>query len=155
MNAIGFQSQMFRKLNSLVQFWKFRVSDMGYKPFAPSQGEAPDFPTDCGSLRLGGVYGKNTSQPYYPPGCGPFLICWCKGAVQLVFRSFFSERIFPYVAVDLVCLWEEVSSVSSYVNTLDNPIYTLLFLHEKEKSNYWLSFETNLNHHKIGLKIIK
>ena len=39
----------------------------------------------------------------------------CRG---WVFRSF-SEGIVPYVAVDLVCPWEEVSSGSSYAALLD------------------------------------
>ena len=42
-------------------------------------------------------------------------------AVHLVFRSF-SEDNNPYVAVGLVCLWEEVSSESSYM-----AIFSFLF----------------------------
>ena len=43
------------------------------------------------------------------PRCDSFLVCICEAAAQLVFRSF-SEGIVPYVAVDSVCAWEEVSS---------------------------------------------
>ena len=42
----------------------------------------------------------------------------CVGVTQLVF-GFFSEKIVPYAAVDLVCLWEEVASGYSYVAILD------------------------------------
>jgi len=38
--------------------------------------------------------------------------------VQLVFSSF-QAGLIPYVAVDLVWLWEEVSSESSYAAILD------------------------------------
>lgn len=38
--------------------------------------------------------------------CGSFILCHAR-AVQLVSRSS-SERIVPYVPVDLLCLWEEV-----------------------------------------------
>ena len=37
------------------------------------------------------------------------VVLCCGGSVQLVFSSF-SERIIPYVTVDLVCPWFEVSS---------------------------------------------
>lgn len=50
------------------------------------------------------------------PRCGSIIVC-CKGAVQLVFRSF-SEGIISYVAMDLVCL-REVGSGSSYATILD------------------------------------
>lgn len=39
--------------------------------------------------------------------CSPFILC-CGGAVQLVFGSF--SGVILYVAVDFLCLWEEVSS---------------------------------------------
>lgn len=47
-----------------------------------------------------------------------FSFAQFEGVGQLVFRSF-SEDIVPYVAVDLVCLWEEVSSGSFYVTILN------------------------------------
>lgn len=43
---------------------------------------------------------------------------WCAGFAQLVFRGFFQRKFAPYVAVDSVCPWEEVSSGSSYVTIL-------------------------------------
>lgn len=47
--------------------------------------------------------------------------------MDLVFRSF-SEGTLSYVAIDLLCLWEEGSSVSSYtaiLNHLPLSIYLL------------------------------
>lgn len=46
-----------------------------------------------------------------------FLICAMVGVAQLVFVCIL-EEIFPYVTADLVCLWEDVSSGSSYVTVL-------------------------------------
>lgn len=51
--------------------------------------------------------------------CGPLNIC-CEGDIQLVFRSF-SQGIILYVAVDLVRLWKEIISGSSYTTMLDYP----------------------------------
>ena len=54
----------------------------------------------------------------------PVLLCvflsftLCVGIAQLVF-GYVPEETIPYVAVDLVCLWEEVSSGSSYVAILN------------------------------------
>lgn len=46
----------------------------------------------------------------------------CRKASLLVFRSFL-ERVVLYVVAVLVCLWEEVSSGSSYA-----PLSNLLFV---------------------------
>ena len=45
-------------------------------------------------------------------------------AVPPTFRSF-SERNGPYVVINFVCLWEEVSSGSSYTAILDTLHYNL------------------------------
>ena len=47
-----------------------------------------------------------------------FSFAWYKGVVLSVF-SLFPEEIIPYIAVDLVCLWEKVSSESSQVTILN------------------------------------
>lgn len=49
----------------------------------------------------------------------------CIGVSQPVFRVCFcfSEKVVPYVAVDLVCLWEDVSSGSCYVTILNGNLY--------------------------------
>lgn len=49
-------------------------------------------------------------------------IACCEGGIQLILRSF-SEEIIPYVALHLVCLWEERSSGSFYVSILDTPSF--------------------------------
>ena len=119
-NLIGFQSQMFWVLVLQVQVLTFGVSDVGYKPFILRRS------LGCvNSLLIGdcytedGGYGKKTPSLPYPSQCGPFLICSCEGATQLLFSSF-SEEIVPCVSVDLVCTWEAVSSKSSYINILNS-----------------------------------
>lgn len=62
---------------------------------------------------------------FVPSGAACFDVAFssfacCEGIAQLVFRSP-SEEILPYKAVDSVCPWEEVSSGSSYVATLNHP----------------------------------
>lgn len=69
------------------------------------------------SLLTGGVFGKTVSSSPYLPLWGTFTV-YCEGTVQLAFRSF-SERIVPYVVVDSVCSWEELSSGSSCTTNLD------------------------------------
>lgn len=48
----------------------------------------------------------------YPSQCCPFTLC-CGNSVHSIFRPF-PEGIIPYVVVDLLCLWEEVTSGTSY-----------------------------------------
>ena len=48
------------------------------------------------------------------------LFSLVEGTIQLLLSSF-SGGIITYVAVDLVCLWEEVSSESYYTTILDHP----------------------------------
>lgn len=62
----------------------------------------------------------------HPPPCDPFMVC-CKEAVHLVSRTFLVE-IVSYGTVYLVCLWEEVSSESSYGAILDRPLFLLAVL---------------------------
>ena len=54
----------------------------------------------------------------YPFRCEFFSSMWCVGVAQLVL-GFLSEEIVLYVAVDLVCLWDEVSSAASYIADLN------------------------------------
>lgn len=68
-----------------------------------------------------GVYDDILSQPLLPSWIC-VLFSQCVGATQLIF-VFPSEEIVPYVAVNLVCPWEEVGSESSYIRILDwNPL---------------------------------
>lgn len=49
------------------------------------------------------------------------VVFCCEGAVHLVFRVVlfcFTEGIVLYIAVDLVCAWQKVSSGSSYAAIL-------------------------------------
>ena len=59
-----------------------------------------------------GVWGKIMPLLLLPVSMQPlYSLLW--QAFQLIFRSF-PERVAPYVAVDLLCTWEEVSSGCSY-----------------------------------------
>lgn len=90
------------------------VPDTGYKPYAP-QREASicEFPPGHGYLHQGwGLWGDCVSFSY-PPRCT--LSC-------LILRELFyvfSEGTAPYIAVDFLRPWEEVSSRSSYIIILD------------------------------------
>lgn len=77
--------------------------------------------------RMGGELARRGLCHFYLSWCGPSIFCW-GGTVYLVFISF-SEEIVPYVTVDFVCLWEGVSSGSSYTAILDHPL--LVFIHLK------------------------
>ena len=51
-----------------------------------------------------------------------FSFTQCVGVAQVVW-CFFSEEIVSYfLAEDLVCLWEEISSQSSYIAILNLPL---------------------------------
>lgn len=63
-----------------------------------------------------------------------FLSSVMEQLVQVVLRSF-SEEIFPYGAVDLLYLWEEVDSGSSY-GTLLNCLSNLNFKYPKYPPEY-------------------
>lgn len=62
----------------------------------------------------------------YPIHSGPSLVCLMCRSHSVNFRFFFSffppEEVVPCVGIDSVCLWEEVSSESYYVNIMSqNP----------------------------------
>lgn len=59
-----------------------------------------------GRLARGGVYSEIVSQ-HFLLAVGFFLFTQCVGVTQL--SIFFPEKVVPYVAVYLVCLYEEVS----------------------------------------------
>ena len=77
-----------------------------FKPFAP-QGEALGFevPLDCASLAWGGLWGQDCAL------ASP--ICFDVGEVAPLVVRFISS-----VAIDSACLWEEVSSGSSFASIL-------------------------------------
>lgn len=66
--------------------------------------------------------------PHLPILMWPFYPLWRELFRWLVFSSSL-VGIVSYVAVDFVCLWEEVNSESSYTTILDCPL--LDFLHSK------------------------
>lgn len=72
----------------------------------------------------GGVYGNFLSQPLNLLCCEFSLIHQEVGAAQLVWGRFYFKKIVLYVAVDLVHLWEELSS-GSYI-TISN--WTVSFI---------------------------
>lgn len=85
-----------------------------------------DILPNCGPLHQG--WGKTISLVLLPLSCDLSILC-CVGAVLLVFRSF-SEGIHPCATVDLVYLWEEVSSGSSYAAILSllSPFHSMRFI---------------------------
>ena len=78
-------------------------------------------PPDCGSLQpgCGFLLGETSLCLSSPSQCCPFTLC-CGGSVPPAF-GFLYEGIIPYVVVDLLCLWKEVSSGSSYATILNPP----------------------------------
>lgn len=67
---------------------------------------------------------------FYSSQCALFIL-FCGEDAQLAFRSF-SERTVLYVAVDLVCPWQEVGSGPSYASILRN---VLIFNGQKWRKN--------------------
>lgn len=109
MNRVGFQSQTYWGFVSQLQISRFGVPDVGHEVFA-SQSEAPGLWDP--SLMWGvGLLARLNLGPSYPLPGWPFSVC-CKGAMQLAVKSF-SRGTYFIAAVDLVCLWEEVSSGTS------------------------------------------
>jgi len=100
-----------------VQIFKVRLPDVGYEFFCSSVRNSMfegSFPNVGHYNGVG--FMEILSQPLLSFWCGFFLICPCEVVVLLVFSSF-SEKIVPYITVDLVCPWVDGSSGSSYVTT--------------------------------------
>ena len=112
-SSTDFYSQMLRGLGSQAQVLKFKVPNVGYRSFTLSGEMAGfEFPRDCGSERHSAVSGKISATP-------PSSV-WFPFHLRDV-KRFFREN-FPYTAVDFLCPWKEMSSVSSYVAVL-NPFF--------------------------------
>ena len=97
---------------------KGEVPDVGHKSLTP-QREFPYLwhPSRLWVTVLGvGFLVRLGLCLSYLSQCGPFILC-CGVAVQVVLW-FLSEGIAPYVAVDVLCPWEEMSSGSSYATIL-------------------------------------
>lgn len=90
---------------------------------------------------LWGCPGFSCLSQWYP------LTLWCGGSVHLIFRSF-SKGIIPYVVANLLRLWEEVNSGSSYTTIFNPPqpahwFFKLMIAHGKRKvilNTCWLHF---------------
>lgn len=109
-----FQSHKLWRFISLGKVLKAEMPDGSYR-------EAPNvwIPSQLWVTMQGeGFMARSHLSLSYPPWCHSFLLCWREGTVQLLFRSF-SEGIAPFVPVDSVRPWEEVSSGSSYIATLN------------------------------------
>lgn len=76
----------------------------------------------------GGVYGEMVPQPLLPASMWVFFSFVQNGGATQLVLGFFHEEIVPYVAVDSVCLCEEVSSGSRYVTTLNQKLFIHLEL---------------------------
>lgn len=129
MNPVVFQRQMFQRIVWQVQVLKVQVPDMGFKTFTP-QGEA----LVLGSLLIWsrhvicGVDGENVSHFLLPALLWVFLICSiCRSSAS--FQIFFSEEIFPNVAVESVHPWK--MSLASFYGAIFN--WNLFFFSSEKK----------------------
>lgn len=86
-----------------------------------------------------GVYGKPVSQLFLPISMWVFS---CSPNVQESSEGILLERIFSRVAVDSVCLWEEVCSASSEVAMLDQNSPSLYFFAGKKRIEIFLCLVT-------------
>lgn len=66
----------------------------------------------------GGIYGEIVSRPFLP---ALILFSSCLPNVKWLLYQFlgFIREVVPYITVDLVLTWEEVSSGSFYVSILN------------------------------------
>lgn len=79
-----------------------------------------EFPPDCGSLYWEcSSWWDCVSASLTHFNVAFFSFATCVGVAQLVFWPL-SEEIVPCAAVDTVCLWDEVSSGSSYIAVLNH-----------------------------------
>lgn len=76
-----------------------------------------------GHHTMGGVFSKIVSHLLLPVLIRGFLDCPLRRSLLAIVLWFLSEEIFLYVAVHSVCLWEEVSSGSSYFTILNQNFY--------------------------------
>ena len=63
-----------------------------------------------GCSASGGAFGETMSLPLVPISSGPTLLWESYSSVSQGYYYFFLEGIASHVAVDLVCLWKELSS---------------------------------------------
>ena len=78
---------------------------------------------DCGSPHYRWNFQQDCVSFAPPVSIRGFLDCPLRRSLSAIILWFLSEEIFLYVAVHLVCLWEEVSSGSSYFTILNQNFY--------------------------------
>ena len=130
---VGFQTQTFSRLHLCHAHSKAGAPSVGHEPLTPS-GEVLDLWRSsllCVTI-LGRGFGQNlvSGSPVYLNAVLLSLVV--ERAVQLGFSPF-SVRIIPYVTVDLVCPWKEVSWESSSVTILGVLPQKVAFLHVKNR----------------------
>lgn len=114
------------------------MPDMRHNPFTPQErvlywGILPD----CGvTMSRVGSEVRLCFCLSYPCPCISFVFC-CGDALHLGLR-FFSKENYLYVAVNLLCPWEKVSSGSFYTTILDVPQF--IFISERSIWLYLFSF---------------
>ena len=125
---VGFQSWVFLELISKVGVLKVGLVDVETKPFTP-QGEAGSwgFLPNCVMLCQGwSLWWECVSALLTCFDIGVFSFSQCVGVAQLVSGSL-SEGIAPCIAVDLVCLWEDMCSGATYVAILVDSLFLSSF----------------------------
>lgn len=116
---VGFQSQAFWGPVSQLEVLKSGALYVESKPFTPQGDAGCSLPMVC-PCGGGEVYGRVVYQPLLPISIWffpPSFTRWV--GVAQAFSGFLSEEICLYIAVDLACLWEEVSSGAFYVGILN------------------------------------
>lgn len=114
-SLVGSTSQISWEFVSPVQVPRSWVPDMRQKPLTPQGGFPYLWDASQWLLHLGvGFLARSlllpiSLWPFYP-------LLWSSCSVLLFF---FRRELFSYVAVDLLCLWEEVSSGSPCATILN------------------------------------
>lgn len=114
----AFKTRCWLGLISQVKILKVGVSVVGFKLFTPQEESLGfEFSPDCRSLYMRwSIWWDCVSASSTCFDVGFSLFIQCVGVSQLAL-GFLSEEIVPYVAVDVVCLWE-MNSGNSYVAIL-------------------------------------
>ena len=125
---INFPNQTFWGLIFPVPAPRVRVPDVGHNPFTPWVRVLyfGDPSWLWGHHIWGGVPGEAVCLPLLPFSMCLFcLLLWrcCLSSSQVLFRG----KTVLHVAVNMLCLWEEVSSRSSYTTSLDSLFLLHLF----------------------------
>lgn len=115
MSSIVFKARCFEGSSFRCSSEKLGCPMWKRNPSLLMQSFRFEFPSDCGSLCQGGDYGDIVSA-FLPAPVWLFLVCpmWKRGLFVCLW-FLFSEKTVSYVATELLCVWEEVGSGSSYI----------------------------------------